>query len=122
MEFNKKKFMKLAKHMKHLNQTAWKIRRLKQLLIKQGALISENDESGQQIYEEQLAFIKNELKANDKQVVEEILLFLDKLEMEQPEDLKTDNWRNWKYIRNSIVDKYNIPTQVKSDSLLERKK
>lgn len=41
----------------------------------------------------------------------EILLHLDELEIKQPEDLKTDNWRNWKYIRNSIVDKYEIPTQ-----------
>lgn len=46
----------------------------------------------------------------DKQAREEtaksILIHLDELEIRQPEDLKTDNWRNWKYIRNSIVDKY----------------
>ncbi len=41
-----------------------------------------------------------------KELVEEIVLFLDDLEMEQPEYAKTDNWRNWKYIRNSIRDKY----------------
>ena len=47
----------------------------------------------------------------------EIIEFLDKLEMDQPEDLKTDNWRNWKYIRNSIVDKYKILTQLRLPSI-----
>lgn len=41
-----------------------------------------------------------------EEFVEEILLFLEDLEIRQPEDLKTSNWRNWKYIRNSIRDKY----------------
>lgn len=40
------------------------------------------------------------------QLIEALLTLLDELEMNQPEDLKRDNWRNWKYIRNSIVDKY----------------
>ena len=40
--------------------------------------------------------------------IEKILNFLDKLELNQPEDLKTDNWRNWKYIRNSIRNKYEL--------------
>jgi len=31
------------------------------------------------------------------------------LEMQQPEDLKKDNWRNWKYIRNNIVDHFKLP-------------
>ena len=37
---------------------------------------------------------------------EEIWHYLNLLEMRQPESLKTDNWRNWKYIRNSIADRY----------------
>jgi hypothetical protein len=51
-----------------------------------------------------------------EELVKEILEFLDELEMKQPEDLKTDNWRNWKYIRNSIVDKYGIKTQPHTPS------
>ena len=38
--------------------TKWE-KQLKELLIKQGALIGENDESGQQIYEEQRIFIQD---------------------------------------------------------------
>ena len=42
-----------------------------------------------------------------KKAFEEVLRFLDKLEIEQPEEYKTDeSWRNWKHIRNSIVDKF----------------
>ncbi len=58
--------------------------RLKQLLIKQGVLISENDadEAGQQIYEEQSAFIRNERKltrqANDKKWREKLAKISDK--------------------------------------------
>ena len=48
-----------------------------------------------------------------KSAIEDILVFLDELEMEQPQDLKTDNWRNWKYIRNSIVDKYQLSPRGK---------
>jgi hypothetical protein len=35
--------------------------------------------------------------------------YLCELEDRQPEELETDNWRNWKYIRNSITDKFNLP-------------
>lgn len=46
------------------------------------------------------------IKKHEEETYLEILSFLDKLEMEQPQHLKKDNWRNWKYIRNSIIDKY----------------
>lgn len=46
---------------------------------------------------------------------EEILVFLDELEMKQPEDLKTDNWRNWKYIRNSLRDWFDNKGQNDKD-------
>lgn len=44
----------------------------------------------------------------EQETVKNILVFLDELEMNQPDYAKTDNWRNWKYIRNSIVDKYSL--------------
>lgn len=56
-------------------------------------------------------FIAKLIQQAEEKVATDILVFLDELEMRQPEDLKNDNWRNWKYIRNSIVDKYKIPTQ-----------
>jgi hypothetical protein len=56
-------------------------------------------------------FLREALIQERKDTANEILIFLDKLEIEQPQDLKTDNWRNWKYIRNSIVDKYNLLEQ-----------
>ncbi|MEA2112674.1 MAG: hypothetical protein U9P50_01740 [Patescibacteria group bacterium] len=45
-------------------------RNLKKLLIKQGALISESDESGQQIYEEQKQFISTLQAKTRKEVCE----------------------------------------------------
>lgn len=42
--------------------------------------------------------------------IREVLEYLDILELKQPEDYKTDNWKNWKYIRNSIRDKYHQDT------------
>lgn len=51
-------------------------------------------------------FIVKELVQAKREAALEIVEYLDDLEIEQPEVLKTDNWRNWKYIRNSIVDKY----------------
>jgi hypothetical protein len=47
-------------------------------------------------------------KEAERKTAYDIVELLDNLEIKQPEDLKTDNWRNWKYIRNSIVDKYDI--------------
>ena len=89
--------------------------RLKQLLIKQGALISENDESGQQIYEEQLAFIKAELEANDKQWRERI------------KGMKLENPGGFGQLKFNNGEKYYIKEREMKiinnvlDSLLERK-
>lgn len=59
--------------------------------------------------------IKQHMTEEIERAVEErtkiILNFLDELEVKQPEDLKTDNWRNWKYIRNSIVDRFLNPNE-----------
>jgi len=49
-----------------------------------------------------------------RETAKEIVEFLDGLEINQPFDLKTDNWRNWKYIKNSIVDEYGVPSQADS--------
>jgi len=63
-----------------------------------------------------------EAKAGEaKKTAMDIIHLLDDLEVKQPEDLKTDNWRNWKYIRNSIVDKYGILTQLRTESTLNTK-
>ena len=52
-------------------------------------------------------FLSQSVDKAVKQALEEVLRFLDKLEIEQPEEYKTDeSWRNWKHIRNSIVDKF----------------
>ena len=48
------------------------------------------------------------LQEQKQETITEVLEFLDHLEITQPDDMKTDNWRNWKYIRNSIVDKYEL--------------
>ncbi len=65
-----------------------------------------------------LKFFKQEITAiaekTREDTIENITLFLDELEMRQPDDLKTDNWRNWKYIRNSIRDKFLSDKESKS--------
>ena len=68
---------------------------------------------GFEYYDQLKLFIETLLQEQKQETAIEVLEFLDHLEMVQPEDLKIDNWRNWKYIRNSIVDKYEIPTQQK---------
>lgn len=60
-------------------------------------------------------FLASKLQEVERDTANDILLQLDHLEMEQPEDLKTDNWRNWKYIRNSIVDEYGLLAQLKGE-------
>ena len=55
--------------------------------------------------------------SRERETACEIVKFLDELEMKQPDDLKTDNWRNWKYIRNSIVDRYDILDKLRTEEL-----
>lgn len=41
-----------------------------------------------------------------EEMVEDFLKLLDELEIDQPEYARTDSWRNWKYIRNSVRERY----------------
>lgn len=46
------------------------------------------------------------LQQEREKAVREVVSFLDELEIRQPDYVKTDNWRWWKYIRNNIRDQF----------------
>lgn len=51
-------------------------------------------------------FIRQEIAQARQEAVKEMVNYLDSLELNQPEYTEDNRWRWWKYLRNSLRDKY----------------
>jgi len=57
------------------------------------------------------SFIKQTLSQREKEVVENILKVLNRLEIQEDRDSSMESWKMWKHVRNAIRDSLTPPKE-----------